>query len=94
VHTKAVLRSPRAYEVLDPGDFGLERRIDAGSRYTGRYAIGHRAATLGLQLSSDQVGQLTQAIKAQAEHGALSQDEVDTFIHTWYQERGELVWER
>jgi homocitrate synthase len=94
VHTKAVLRNPRAYEVLDPGDFGLARQIDAGSRYTGRYAVGHRAATLDLQLSSDQVAHLTQAIKTRAENGALSTHELDAFIHTWYQEKGELVWER
>jgi len=94
VHTKAVLRGPRAYEALDPGDFGLERQIDAGSRYTGRYAVGHRAASLGLQLSGDQVGHLTQAIKSQAENGALNQHELDAFIHSWYQEKGELVWER
>src|SRR5437588_6950847 len=38
VHTKAVLQNPRAYEVLDPSDFGLMRHIDIGSRFTGRYA--------------------------------------------------------
>src|SRR6266849_44451 len=46
VHIKAVLRNPRSYEVLIPTDFGLMRSIDVGSRFTGRYAVGHRAETL------------------------------------------------
>jgi len=93
IHTKAVLRNPRSYEVLTPTDFGLVRRIDVGSRFTGRYAIGHRAATLGLDLSRDEVCRLTQSLKERAEYGSLSQDEVDEFIHTWYQEKGNIAWE-
>ncbi len=94
VHTKAVLQNPRSYEVLNPSDFGLERHIDVGSRFTGRYAVGHRAAVLGLQLSGDEIVQLTRALKERAERGSLSLEEVDAFIHTWYQEKGNLVWER
>jgi homocitrate synthase len=94
VHTKAVLQNPKAYEVLNPRDFGLVRNVDVGSRYTGRYAVGHRASLLGLQLDGDKIAELTQALKARAEQGALTQEEVDAFITTWYQEKGNLVWER
>lgn len=94
VHTKAVLQNPRAYEALNPSDFGLERSVDVGSRYTGRYAVGHRATLLGLQLSAEEIAELTQALKVHAEQGALTQDEVDTFIVNWHQEKGNLVWER
>jgi homocitrate synthase len=88
IHTKAVLKNPRAYEALDPADFGLTRQVELGSRFTGRYAVGHRAASIGLRLSAEQIGQLTRSLKARAEYGALSQEEVDTFIRTWYQEHG------
>ncbi len=94
IHTKAILQNPRAYEVLNPSDFGLTRHVDIGSRYTGRYAVGYRAAQLGLQLDSVEIMQLTQSLKERAEQGSLSLEEVDTFIHTWYQEKGNLVWER
>ena len=87
VHTKAVLNDPRSYEVLAPADFGLMRNIDVGSRFTGRYAVGHRATTLGLRLSNDEVCYLTQALRERAECGSLSQDEVDVFIHSWWEER-------
>ena len=93
VHIKAVLRNPRSYEVLVPTDFGLMRSIDVGSRFTGRYAVGHRAETLGLSLSNDEVSHLTQALKEHAENGSLSQEEVDAFIHSWYQEKGSVTWE-
>lgn len=94
VHTKAVLHNPRAYEVLDPGDFGLVRRVDVGSRLVGRYAVGHRAVTLGLQLDAQEIIELTRALKERAERGSLNDDEVDAFIHSWYQETRSLVWER
>jgi len=93
VHIKAVLRNPRSYEVLIPTDFGLMRSIDVGSRFTGRYAVGHRAEALGLNLSNDEVRHLTQALKEHAENGSLSQEEVDAFIHSWYQEKGSVTWE-
>jgi homocitrate synthase len=94
VHTKAVLRNPRSYEVLDPDDFGLMRHVDVGSRITGRYAVGHRAAALGLQLNNDEVCHLTHALKERAEQGWLNQEEVDAFIHAWYQQKGSVTWER
>jgi homocitrate synthase len=87
IHTKAVLRNPRSYEVLDPTDFGLARHVDIGSRLTGRYAVGHRAAALGLRLSDNEVSYLTQSIKERAEQGSLNQEEVDAFIHAWWEER-------
>src|SRR5438874_8744710 len=94
VHIKAVLRNPRSYEVLVPTDFGLMRSIDVGSRFTGRNAVGHRAETLGLSLSNDEVSHLTQALKEHAENGSLNQEEVDAFIHSWYREKGSVTWER
>jgi homocitrate synthase len=94
IHTKAVLRNPRSYEVLDPADFGLARRVDVGSRFTGRHAVGHRATTLGLCLSDREVSSLTQALRERTEQGSLNQEEVDAFIHTWYQEKGSIIWER
>ena len=87
VHTKAVLNHPRSYEILNPLDFGLGRQVDLGSRFTGRYAVGHRAATLGLQLDNDEVRRLTLALKERAEQSALNIDAVDAFIQAWYQEQ-------
>jgi homocitrate synthase len=92
IHTRAVLNNPRAYEILNPADFGLERQVDLGSRFTGRHAIGQRAAELGLQLSAEEVNGVTSAIKERAEHGPLSTAEVDDFLYEWCQrERNGVV---
>lgn len=91
IHTKAVLCNPHAYEILDPLDFGLTRHIDAGSRFTGRHAIAQRAVALGLQLNSTEIADLTQALKARTEQGPLNQEEVDAFIHTWHQAKGNCI---
>ena len=93
VHTKAVLRDPRAYEALDPRAFGVPRHVDIGSRITGRHAVGHRASALGLSLDAQEVLELTRALRERAEQGALNSEQVDLFIHTWYQNRRTPVWE-
>ncbi|GHO44906.1 LeuA family protein [Ktedonospora formicarum] len=99
IHTKAVLRNPRAYEILNPLDFGLVRSVDVGSRYTGRYAVGHRAVELGLNLGGEALADLTAALKAHAEQGAMNQEEVDAFIRAWNHtqttssEEEHLIWE-
>src|SRR5579884_1374658 len=85
IHTRAVLNNPRAYEILNPADFGLERQVDLGSRLTGRHAVGQRAAALGLHLSASEVSRVTAALKERAEHGPLSAAEVDTFLYEWSQ---------
>jgi len=86
IHTKAVLHNPAAYEVLDPTDFGLPRHVDLGSRFTGRHAVEHHAATMGLHLNREELSQLTLALRERADHGALNQEEVDAFIQQWYHE--------
>jgi hypothetical protein len=41
-------------------------------------------AELGLSLSSKEIVELTGALRERAEQGSLNQQEVDTFIHTYY----------
>ncbi len=94
IHTKAVLNHPGSYEILDPDDFGLQRHVDLGSRYTGRHAVAQRVSVLGLEAVGEEVQLLTSALKAQAEQRSLNQQEVDEFIQSWYHQRRSLQWER
>lgn len=80
LHTNAVLREPRAYEALDPGVFGRERHLLSGSRLTGRHAVAHRAAGLGVHLSPTDLRRLTAEVKAAADAGALGNAELDALI--------------
>lgn len=83
LHSNAVLRDPRSYEVLQPERFGLDRQILRGHRLVGRNAIRHRAAQLGVALAEDQVAAVTAAIKRLADSGPLADQQVDDLLVSW-----------
>jgi homocitrate synthase len=80
IHTKAMLNHPKTYEIIDPDDFGLTRSLLIDHRLTGRHAIAHRAAQLGLELEPSQIQGITQKIKALAEQQALTLELVDRLL--------------
>jgi homocitrate synthase len=82
VHTKAVLRQPGAYEILDPESFGLPRHIDTASRLVGYHALSARAAALGLPLSEHAARAAAAQVKSLADTGLLSQGTVDEILRT------------
>jgi homocitrate synthase len=55
IHSKAILRNPSTYEILNPEDFGLTRYVHFASRLTGWNAVKTRVAQLGLAMTDDQV---------------------------------------
>jgi homocitrate synthase len=80
IHTNAVLRDPRTYEALNPNDFGRKRSVLIGHRLTGRNALGHRAAALGLNLTDDALRQVASVVKALADSAPLSDAQVDALL--------------
>jgi homocitrate synthase len=82
IHAKAVLNDPSTYEILRPEDFGLTRFIHIAHRLTGWNAIRYRADQLGLELSDDEVKQITEKVKALADQHPLTLDEVDSLLHS------------
>lgn len=83
LHTKAIYLNPNSYEILDPTDFGLARTINVAHRLTGRHAIGRRASELGLEFGEDELKQITRKIKALADAGPLSMDQLDSLLREW-----------
>ncbi len=81
VHTKAVLRNPTTYEAIAPEDFGMSRFIDVAHRLVGRNAIRDRATTLGLDLPEDLLRLVTTQVKALADLGPITIQEVDDLLH-------------
>jgi homocitrate synthase len=69
MHTKAIYLNPNSYEILDPADFGLDRTINIAHRLTGYNAIGRRV--------------ITKKIKAMADSGPLSMDQLDSLLRQW-----------
>jgi homocitrate synthase len=83
IHTNAVLRDPRAYEALDPQIFGRTRDVLLGHRLTGHNALAHRARMLGLDLSDQDLREITRQIKARADEHPLTDSEVDAVLCSW-----------
>jgi len=80
IHAKAVLNDPTTYEALRPEDFGLTRFVHVASRLTGWNAVRDRAAQLGIELTSEQARAITAEIKALADHGRMTLEQVDDLL--------------
>ena len=80
MHTKAIYLNPNSYEILDPADFGLERTINIAHRLTGYNAVGRRAEELGLSFGKNDLREVTKRIKAMADAGPLSMDQLDEIL--------------
>ena len=80
IHAKAMLNNPSTYEILDPADFGLARYIHVAHKLTGWNAIKDRAEQLNLELSDDDIKEITARIKALADDNHLSLDDVDALL--------------
>jgi len=83
MHTKAIYLNPNSYEIRDPADFGLERTINIAHRLTGHNAVGKRAEQLGLTFGKQELREITQRIKAMADAGPLSMDQLDAVLREW-----------
>jgi homocitrate synthase len=83
LHSNAVLRDPRAYEVLTPERYGRNRQILRNHRLVGHNAIRDRAQALGLGLSDDQLRAVTDEIKRRADNGPIEDTEVDELLLAW-----------
>jgi homocitrate synthase len=83
MHTKAIYINPNSYEILDPADFGLERTINIAHRLTGYNAVGKRAEQLGLSFGKTELREITRRIKAMADSGPLSMDQLDSVLRDW-----------
>jgi homocitrate synthase len=88
IHAKAILNNPSTYEILDPADFGLTRYVHVAHRLTGWNAIKQRAEQLQLNLSDDQIKQITAQIKVLADQKNLSLEDVDVLLRDYH---GQMV---
>jgi homocitrate synthase len=80
IHAKAVLNNPSTYEILKPEDFGLSRYIHIAHRLTGWNAIKDRAEQLNLNLSDDEIKNITRQIKQLSDESMLTLDVVDSLL--------------
>jgi homocitrate synthase len=83
MHLKALYLNPGAYEAIPPEVFGVGRRLQIGSKVTGRHAIAHRARELGIHFGETELRAVTNRIKALADHGDLDDAHLDEVLRNW-----------
>jgi homocitrate synthase len=81
MHLKAIYLNPGSYEIIPPEAFGVARRMQIGSRLTGKHAIAARASELGLNLDGDAIVAVTRAIKAQADSADVALEDIDALLY-------------
>jgi homocitrate synthase len=87
IHAKAILNNPSTYEILKPEDFGMSRYVSIGHRLTGWNAVKNRVNQLNLELSDDEIKEVTKQIKTLADIKMLSIDEVDTLLRNKHESK-------
>ncbi len=83
MHLKAIYLNPGAYEAIPPQVFGVGRKIQVGSKVTGKHAIAYKARELGLHYGEDALRQVTDHIKALAEQGELDDAHLEKVLREW-----------
>ncbi|MGQ9736230.1 MAG: homocitrate synthase [Thermaceae bacterium] len=83
MHLKAIYINPKAYEPYPPEVFGVKRKLIIASKLTGRHAIKARAQELGLHYGEEELARITHHIKALADKGQLTLEELDRILREW-----------
>ena len=83
MHLKAMLANPGSYEIIPPEAFGVSRRLIVGSRLTGKHAVAYRAREMGIKFGEGELRAITSRIKAMADKGQLSEEEIDRVLREW-----------
>ncbi len=83
MHLKAIYLNPESYEPYPPEVFGVKRKLIIASKLTGRHAIKARAQELGLHYGEEELHRVTQHIKALADQGQLTLEELDRILREW-----------
>ncbi|KAG2382840.1 hypothetical protein C9374_004807 [Naegleria lovaniensis] len=84
IHAKAILNNPSTYEILKPEDFGMTRFVHIAHRLTGWNSIKYRADQLGLNLTDDQVKEVTNKIKELSDVKQQTLDDIDGLLRQYH----------
>jgi 2-isopropylmalate synthase len=68
IHQDGMLKDSRTYEIMRPQDVGQTPDQLVLGRHSGRHAVAKRCATLGFDLSSDELGAVYHEVVTMGEH--------------------------
>ena len=84
IHAKAILNNPSTYEILKPEDFGMTRFVHIAHRLTGWNSIKYRVEQLGLNLTDDQIKDVTNKIKELSDVKQQTLDDIDGLLRQYH----------
>jgi 2-isopropylmalate synthase len=68
IHQHGVLEDARTYQIIDPGELGLEMTLPLG-KHSGRHAFARACADAGIELAPDEAGAAFARFKRLADEG-------------------------
>jgi len=83
IHTNAVIKNPKSYEIFDIEEFGLSRTLEVGHRLLGKNVIEMLGREMGLNHSREEYLQITKELKALTDKRRYSVEEVKEYIISW-----------
>ncbi|MDK2985687.1 MAG: homocitrate synthase NifV [Clostridia bacterium] len=91
IHADGALKHPETYEVFNPAEVGLERRIVVG-KHSGTATIVNKLAEYGYQINKEDAQELLKKVRATAVSlkRSLTDKELLFLYHDWNAERIEL----
>ena len=83
IHTNAVIKNPRSYEIFDIEEFGVSRTLEVGHRLLGKNVIEMLGKEMGLSHSREEYLQITKELKGLTDKRRYSVEEVKEYIRSW-----------
>lgn len=83
IHTNAVIKNPKSYEIFDIEEFGLSRTLEVGHRLLGKNVIEMLGREIGLNHSREEYLQITKELKALTDKRRYSVEEIKDYIINW-----------
>ena len=79
MHTRAVLKEPKTYELFDPKLVNQKRRILI-DKFTGKAAVAHRLDQLEINYSQETLDRITAKVKMNSNSDPVSDFELLNYI--------------
>ena len=83
IHTNAIIRNPKSYEIFDIEEFGVSRTLEVGHRLLGKNVIEMLGREMRLNHTREEYLQITKELKALTDKRRYSVEEVKEYIISW-----------
>jgi len=83
IHTNAIIKNPKSYEIFDIEEFGLSRTLEVGHRLLGKNVIEMLGKEMGMNHSREEYLQITKELKVLTDKRRYSVEEIKDYIINW-----------